>query len=425
MSSQDQFTLVSVANMKWIYTLPSLAFLQFAASSHNIDFVPITTLDADVVENSRTYIPVGNGAHAWSPATAHLITENALTDAEGAHFVAEINAAADYGSKGLRELSSNYEQVATDVERKRCDFSSGSRLDLTSVSGGSLNANENVAKLVWQVKELALMVKLGQVKKRQFSVLNENMIKCINHLPGRHNNLKEKVSRDMAIFESVFNRKIPGQKVPFKPADHVITFKSVSDQSFTNYGEYYASNHGKTVYNHLFMNSNLTNLPDTLATSLKDKFDTFNCAHARSTILSSAGWADFERFALQVAFGEASTCEALVTTFYEASLSIMTELNTLNAGSNGEDGTWGTADDLELRQLAYDTALNAITQKNKDVSLVDAMVSMSLIYLILFVVFLAILTVLGRNDRMMIDKLQDREDEMNSKPVKRMFGKAD
>jgi hypothetical protein len=407
--------------MKWIYTLPSLAFLQFAASSHNIDFVPITSLDADVVENSRTYIPVGNGTSAWSPATAHLITlsENALTTGEGAHIVAEINAAADYGSKGLREFSSNYEQVATDVERKRCDFSSGSRLDLTSVTGGSLGANENVAKIVWQVKELALMVKLGQVKKQQFSVLNENMINCINHLPGRHDNLKAKVSRDMAIFESVFNRKLASTPTldSLKPSTTAFTFKSVTDQTFANYGEYYAANHGKTVYNHLFMNietSNLTNLPETLGTSLKDSYDTFNCAHARSTILSNAGWADFERYALQVAFGEASTCGAEVTTFFDASLSIMTELNTLN-----EAGEWGTVDDLESRQLAYDIALNAIKQKNADVMLVDAMVSRGVIYLILFVVFLALLTFLGKNDRLMIDDLQKREDEMNSKPVKR------
>lgn len=410
--------------MKWIYTLPSLACLQFAASSHNIDFFPLATLDADFVDvvNSRTYIPVGNDTNAWSPATAHLITltENELTTGEGAHIVAEINAAADYGSKGLRELSSNYEQVASEVERKRCDFSSGSRLDLTSVTGGSLNANENVAKLVWQVKELALMVKLGQVKKEQFSILNENMIKCINHLPGRHNHLKEKVSRDMAIFESVVNRKLastPADKNPLKPSTHSITFKSVTDQAFVNYGEYYAAHHGKTVYNHLFMNSNLTDLPETLGTSLKTTYDESNCAHARSTILSNAGWADFERFALQVAFGEVAsvdTCKIEVTTFEAASVDIMTELNTKNAA-----GEWGTADDLELRQLAYDTALNAIKQKNADVKLVDAMISQTVIYLILFVVSLAILTFLGRNDRLMIGELQKKEDEMNSKQVKR------
>merc|ERR1712032_1315639 len=264
--------LASVTNMKWKHTLPSLAFLQFAASSHDIDFVPLTNLDADVVENSRTYIPVGSTTNAWSPATAHLISlsENGLTTGEGAHIVAEINAAADHGSKGLRELSSNYEHVASDVEKKRCDFASGSRLDLTSVTGGSLAINENLAKIVWQVKELALMIKLGQVKKQQFSVLNENMINCINHLPGGHNNLKEKVSRDMAIFESVFNRKLastPTEYNPFKPATTTIKFHSadVNPQSFANYGEYYAAHHGKTVYNHLFMNSNLTDLPDTIA----------------------------------------------------------------------------------------------------------------------------------------------------------------
>ena len=92
----------------------------------------------------------------------------------------------------------------------------------------------------------------------------------------------------------------------------------------------------------------------------------------------------------------------------------MTELNTKNAA-----GEWGTADDLELRQLAYDTALNAIKQKNADVKLVDAMISQTVIYLILFVVSLAILTFLGRNDRLMIGELQKKEDEMNSKQVKR------
>ena len=147
---------------------------------------------------------------------------------------------------------------------------------------------------------------------------------------------------------------------------------------------------------------------------MKTTYDESNCAHARSTILSNAGWADFERFALQVAFGEVGTCKIEVTTFEAASVDIMTELNTMN-----EDGYWGTADDLELRQLAYDTALNAIKQKNADVKLVDAMMSQTVIYLILFVVSLAILTFLGRNDRLMIDELQKREDEMNSKQVKR------
>lgn len=122
----------------------------------------------------------------------------------------------------------------------------------------------------------------------------------------------------------------------------------------------------------------------------------------------------YTRYALQVAFGEASTCGALETTFYEASEDIMTALKSLNA-----DGNWGTTDDLEWRQLAYDTALNAIKQKNADVALVNAPVSQVVIHLILFVIFLAGVTFLGRHDRLMIDDLQKREDEYNSRPVKR------
>ena len=396
--------------MKSVYTLPFILLIQTIHSKKHcgIDFVALTGADSNVVQNGKTYTTVGNADNAWSTTTTNLIADEFFQSKEVKAIIDDLNEVADYASHGLRTLSSNYEQVASETERKRCDFASGSRLNLESVEV----SGNNLAKIVWQVKELALFIKIGLVRKEHFTVFNSQIVNCINHLPGRHDNLKSQVSRDMAMFESVINRDLPGSSEADKKSKKNFPFMPFMDEStissISSYNDYYASNHGKSVYTKLF--SGLTALSD--VSSLKSKFSAANqCQDNPTEITNSLSWSTFEEFAFKVAMGltPPAACDDKITvsTFEEASVEVLKLLV-------------DSEEDLEARQLAYDTALNAIKQRDADVKAHDGY-DRKMVSCVILLVVLAILTFLSRGERLYIDELQRREDEENSKPVKCSF----
>merc|ERR1712071_541081 len=154
---------------------------------------------------------------SWSPDMMELITYNKenLAPADSnlfMHIVSEVDNTALYATDGVRRLTSLY-KVADKFTKIRFDIAMLGfwRMD-TTVAGSDDGSNTKLnARLVWDVKEHALM------SKYRHQALNWNGRSMLRELkqalkwlaPEGANNIQGAIARDFAMFDETVSRKLP------------------------------------------------------------------------------------------------------------------------------------------------------------------------------------------------------------------------
>lgn len=354
----------------------------------------MTAYHGDYTWQAAGFTAQGHDNSTWAPWTHAYL--NGLNADDVSFAKGLIDAAATHGTKGLRVFTAAYDLAGFSAQGM-CHQATGDKFNMESHVVG----NNRYAKLQWQVKELALMVRFGLADRKTFKLWAEELGKCAGFIPGQDNfNFKQIISRDLALFEAAATTPLPvAAKAKISKTFSMNKAVDFGNAAATK-GEWFPNEaffQGAVIYDRLFTGVYFPNRADTsdTITALQAAYGAFNCAKggAATAILSIQDFKDAEKFAFQLAMsGMKSDCGD-ATTF-----------KTIATSELAEEGTF-TSTEKSLRQHAYMRALNAVGNRAATIKTLEGK-SMTKYYLAGVILVLGLITFLTRNQRQMFDKMK-------------------